>query len=152
MVRTYDPARIAHPKLREFAFQATWISVVTEAANDLEDLNVDVPRAERLLPDFSTPWPWEFDSVALAVSIIRHDRQAAEQNLEERLAGWLRDDPDHWPLFQLTVIDPWQERPGIWSADTPEWLRTLGAIGETAHARHERYGRLPKGSGVGGSS
>jgi hypothetical protein len=46
MDRIYDPVRITHPQLREFAFQVAWIAVVTEAANDLEDLNVDVPRAE----------------------------------------------------------------------------------------------------------
>ena len=136
MVRIYDPVQLTHPRLREFAFEVAWISVVTEAANDLEDLNVDVPHAERLLPDFRTPWPWEFNSVVVAVTVVRHDQQAAEQNLEERLAGWLSENPRHWPQFRITVIDPWQERPGIWSADTPEWLRTLGAIGETAYARN----------------
>jgi hypothetical protein len=147
MVRIYDPVRITHPQLRDFAFQAAWISVVTEAANDLEDLNVDVPHAQRLLPDFSTPWPWEFDSVVVAVTVIRRNRDAAALSLEEGLAGWLGEDPEHWPRFRRTLIDPWQERLGIWSADTPEWARTLGAIGETAHGRNERDGRLPDGCG-----
>jgi hypothetical protein len=81
------------------------------------------------------------------VTIIRRNRDAAELRLEELVARWLGEDSDHWPLFRRTVIHPWQERAGIWSADTPEWLRTLGAIGETAHARNDRYGRLSEGRG-----
>ena len=70
MVRIYDPVQLTHPRLREFAFEVAWISVVTESANDLEDLNVDVPHAQCLVPDFSTPWPWEFDSVATASGAV----------------------------------------------------------------------------------
>ena len=50
MVRLYDPVRITHPRLREFAYQAAWIATVTEAANDVEDLLVDVPPQDRVLP------------------------------------------------------------------------------------------------------
>src|SRR5215216_2776015 len=110
MIRLYDPVRITHPKLREFAFQAAWISVVTEAADYLEDLNIDVAHAERLLPDFSTPWPWEFDAVIVAVTILRRNRDAAALDLDEALARWLRDDAKHWTLFVLTLLAPWQER------------------------------------------
>src|ERR671916_592911 len=82
MVRIYDPVRITHPKLREFAYQAAWISTVAETANDLEDLLVDVPPEERVLPDFSTPWPWDFDPLVVALTTVQETRQASERGLE----------------------------------------------------------------------
>ena len=145
MVRIYDPVRITHPRLREFAFQAAWISTVAEAANDLEDLLVDVPPEEPLLPDFSTPWPWEFDSMAIAHDIVQRTRAAAAQSLEELLAGWLGEDRENWPVLRLTLIDPGQEPPGLWSADTPEWVRTLGTIATTAHETDGPFGHRPSG-------
>jgi hypothetical protein len=143
MVRLYDPVRITHPRLREFAYQAAWIATVAESASDLEDLLVDVPPAERVLPDYSTPWPWDFDSFVVALSIMNHTRQAAEQGLTELVATWLGEDPENWPVFRLTFIDPWQERPGIWSEETPEWVRTLGAIAATARETDDAFGRRP---------
>jgi hypothetical protein len=87
MVHIYDPVRIRHPKLREFAYQAAWIATGAEAASDVEDLLIDVPPAERVLPDFRTPWPWAFDAFVVALSIMTHTRQAAELRLEDLLAG-----------------------------------------------------------------
>ena len=55
MTRIYDPADLRHPTLRECAYQAAWIATVTEAANDVENLLVDVPPQDRVLPDYSTP-------------------------------------------------------------------------------------------------
>ena len=46
-------------------------------------------------------------------------------------------------MLRLTLIDPWQERPGLWSAETPEWVRTLGTIATTAHAKYDPFGRRP---------
>jgi hypothetical protein len=34
-----------------------WIAALAELANDLEDVLIDAPPADRVLPDFSTPWP-----------------------------------------------------------------------------------------------
>ena len=45
-----DPAQLTHPKLQEFAVIAAWIASLVETANDLEDLPIDVPPAERALP------------------------------------------------------------------------------------------------------
>jgi hypothetical protein len=25
---------------------------------------------------------------------------------------WLAQDPEHWPIFRLVVLDPWQEQSG----------------------------------------
>ena len=52
MVQIYDPARLTYPRLRECAYQAAWIATVAEAANDVEDLLIDVSPDERVLPDF----------------------------------------------------------------------------------------------------
>jgi hypothetical protein len=141
MSRIYDPVRIRHPRLREFAYQAAWIATVAEAADDLEDLLVDVPPQERVLPDFSAPWPWDFDSFIVAHSVMQHNRDAAEQNLAELVAPWLAEDPENWSVFHMTLIEPWQERPGIWSENTPEWVRTLGRIAATAHETADPFGR-----------
>jgi hypothetical protein len=50
-----DPAQLTHPKLQEFAVIAAGIATLTETAHDLEDLPIDVPPAERALPDHRAP-------------------------------------------------------------------------------------------------
>jgi hypothetical protein len=132
MARIYHPAQLKHPRLREFAVVAAWIATLDEAANDLEDLLVDVPPEERVLPDYSTPWPWDFDSFVVALSVMNHTREAAEQGLEELVATWLGEDRENWPVFLLTLVDPWQERPGVWSEPAPEWVRILATCASTA--------------------
>ena len=132
MTRIYDPACLRHPTLRECAYQAAWIATVTKAANDVEDLLIDVPLEDRGLPDFSTPWPWDFDSFVVSLSIMNQTRAVAEQSLAALVASWLSEDPENWPVLRLSLIDPWQERPGVWSEDTPEWVRILGAIAAVA--------------------
>ena len=105
---------------------------MAESAADQEDLLIDVPPEERVLPDYSTPWPWEFDSLVVARSLVQDFREETEQSLEDLLVTWLSEDRENWPVLCLTVIDPWQERPGIWHESTPEWVRMLGTIATTA--------------------
>ncbi len=143
MGRIYDLAQFTHPRLREFAVVAAWISTLAESAADLEDFLSDVPPEERVLPDYSTPWPWEFDSFVVALFIVNHTCEAAVQGLEELVATWLGEDPVNWTVPRLTVIDLWKELAGIWSADTPEWVRTLGVIATTAHEMYDPFGRRP---------
>jgi hypothetical protein len=47
------------------------------------------------------------------------------------------------PVLRLTLIDPWNELAGIWSENTPEWVRTLGTIATTAHVKDDPFGRRP---------
>jgi hypothetical protein len=68
---------------------------VAESAHDLEDLLIDVPPEERMLPDYSTPWPWEFDSLVVAISLVQDFREEAEQSLEDLLATWLSEDREN---------------------------------------------------------
>ncbi len=89
MVRIYDPAQLTHPRLREFAVVAAWIATLAESANDLEDLLVDVPPEERVLPDYSTPWPWDVDPFVVALSVVQHTggRGAESRRTGRHLAG-----------------------------------------------------------------
>jgi hypothetical protein len=143
MARIYDLAQLTHPRLREFAVVAAWISTIVAAAEDLEDLLSDVPPEERVLPDYSTPWPWDFDPLVVALKVVQLNREEAESGLEELVATWLGEDPEHWPVLRMTVIDPWKDLAGLWSADTPEWIRTFGTIATTAHIKYDPFGRRP---------
>ena len=99
MLRIYDPAQLTLPKLQEFAVVAAWIATLAESAGDLEDLLIDVPPEERVLPDFSTPWLWDFDAFVVALSVVNHLREASEQSLEELVAAWPGEDRENWPVF-----------------------------------------------------
>ena len=147
MVRIDDPAHLTHPKLQEFAVVAAGtrrvIATLAESASDLDDRLIDVPPEERVHPDYNTPWPWDFDSFVVALSVVQTMREAAEQGLEELVATWLGENPEHWPVLRLTVIDPWKELAGIWWEETPEWVRTLGTIAATAHVKYDPFGRRP---------
>jgi hypothetical protein len=70
-------------------------------------------------------------------------REAAERDLEELVAIWLGADGENWPVLRLTLIDPWKELAGVWSEETPEWVRTLGTIASTAHVKYDPFGRRP---------
>ena len=70
-------------------------------------------------------------------------RHESEQSLVELLATWLGEDRENWPVFCLTLVDPWQERPGIWSEETPEWVRIVGRIATKAHETYDPFGRHP---------
>ena len=144
MVRISDPVELRHPKPRESAVIAAWIATAAEAATELEDFLVDVPPQERVLPDFSTPWPWDFAPLVMALSVVQGSREEAEQSLEQLLGTWLRQDPENWSVVRLILIDPWQESPGVWHEDTPESVRSLGTIATTAHAKYDPFGRRPR--------
>jgi hypothetical protein len=75
--------------------------------------------------------------------VLTHTREAAGQSLEELVATWLGEDPEYWPVLRLTLIEPWKDLAGIWSEDTPEWVRTVGRIATTAHEKYDPFGRRP---------
>lgn len=137
MTPIFDPAELTHPTLQEFAIMAAWMSVLAETVQDLEDLNADLTPEERALPDSAMPWPWEFDPVSVALYVVQIHREEAERGLEELLAAWIGEDRENWPVLRLTLFDPWQERPGIWSEHTPEWIRILATCATTAQ---EKFG------------
>jgi hypothetical protein len=82
--------QLTHPRLLEFAIVAAWISTVAAAQRDLEELLIDVPPDERILPDFSTPWPWEFDSFVVALSVVQDGMLLNRISKSWSPLGWVR--------------------------------------------------------------
>src|SRR4051794_14351487 len=132
VVRIDYPVQLTHPKLQEFAVMAAWLSVLAETARELEDLLADVPPEERQLPDFRTRWPWYFHDLAITHFVVQGSREEGEQLLAEQLAPWIAEDRENWPVVRLTLIDPWQERPDLWSEETREGVRILVTCATTA--------------------
>src|SRR3954471_21122052 len=97
----YDPVQLTHPRLRDFSMHAAWIATVTECLNDFEDLIVTVPPDERVLPDFSTPWPWACDSFIVVYAVVKETRDAAQEGLEESVAAWMGEDRENWPVLRI---------------------------------------------------
>jgi hypothetical protein len=136
-MRTSDPTRIDRAAIREFAVQAAWVAKLEDAVEVLEDLAVDlVDEAQR-----SDLEPWEEDPLEVALSVVHANFEDAEQALEARVTEWLAQDPEHWPIFRLVVLDPWQEQSGRWREDAPGWVRTLGANTALAHYQQDSFGR-----------
>jgi hypothetical protein len=137
VTRTTDPAQIDHPDLRAFAVQAAWVAKLEDAVEVLEDLAVDLMDEEHR----SELEPWEEDPLEVALSVVHANFEEAEQALEARVTKWLAQDPEHWPIFRLVVLDPWQEQPGRWREDAPGWVRSLGTNAALAHFQQDPYGR-----------
>ena len=76
----------------------------------------------------------------VADSVMTHAREAAERTLLALLSSWLGEDPENRPVLRLSQIDPWQERPGVWSEETPVWVRILGAVATAAHDKNNPSG------------
>ena len=84
---------------------------------------------------------WDEDPLEVALSVVNANFEAADQELEARVTEWLAKDPEHWPIFRLVVLDPWQEQPGQWREDVPGWVRSLGTNTALAHFQQDPYGR-----------
>ncbi|MDF3043083.1 MAG: hypothetical protein K0Q71_5789 [Thermomicrobiales bacterium] len=141
----YEPGGLTHPTLPECALSAAGIATRAETIDDLEDLLIELPRQEPRMPNVRTPWPWACDPMAVALAVVKTHRTEAVQAREELLATWLGEDPENGPVFQRTLLAPWQERPGIWSEDTPEGICTFATIAERAHAKHGPFDRRSQG-------
>jgi hypothetical protein len=106
MAPIYEPAQLTDPKLKEFAVIAAWIDTLAETIDDLEDLLIELPRQEPLMPNVRTPWPWEFDTMAVALAVVKTHRNEAVHALEDLLTTWLGEDPENGPVFQRTLVAP----------------------------------------------
>ena len=137
MTRISDPAQIDHADLREFAVHAAWVAKLEDAVEALEELVVDLVDEEQR----SKLEPWDEDPLEVALSVVHANYEEAEQALEARVTEWLAQDPEHWPIFRLVVLDPWQERPGRWRKDVPGWVRSLGTNTALAHFQQDPFGR-----------
>jgi hypothetical protein len=137
MTRTSDPTLVDHPQLRKFAVQAAWVAKLEDAVEVLEELVVDLADDDRPA-DIQV---WDEDPLEVALSVVYANFEAADQELEAEVTEWLGQDPEHWPIFRLVVLDPWQEQPGRWREDAPGWVRSLGTNTALAHFQQDPYGR-----------
>jgi hypothetical protein len=137
-----DPEAVEHPQLREFARQAVWVAKLAETAGVLEDDVVDLlgdaPDDGDLM---GSNGDCEEEPLEVALEVVSAAFEDANAELEGWVAAWLAADPEHWPIFRLVVLDPWQTNPGQWQADVPGWVRTLGTLTTLAHFQRDPYGR-----------
>lgn len=96
---------------------------------------------QRTLSRYDRQAVWNEDPLEVALSVVDANFEAAEQELEARVTEWLAQDPEHWPIFCLVILDPWQEQPGRWREDVPGWVRTLGTNPSLAHFQQDPFGR-----------
>ena len=141
-----DPSHVDHPALRELALAAAWVAQLEEAVEVLEDLvgdfgeDEEAPGGDTGDPD-DPGAPADEDPLAVALAVVQERYEEEDRRLEERLAHWLAEDPEHWPIFRLVVLDPWQTEPGRWRAGVPGWIRSLGTDAVLAHFQHDPFGR-----------
>ncbi|MDP9366125.1 MAG: hypothetical protein M3Q10_18220 [Chloroflexota bacterium] len=129
-----DPAQVDHPELRGLGLQAAWVAKLEEATEALENLVVDLIEGDEAEPP-------DEDPLAVALSVVQAAYEDADRELEERAIAWLAADPEHWPIFRLVLLDPWQEEPGRWREGVPHWVRVLAADTVLAHFQQDAYGR-----------
>ena len=141
MAQISDPTQIDHPQLRELAVEAVWIARVGDVVTELESLRSDQSDKERVDGGPQDDGPREANPIAEALHLVQTAHAEGERRLDERVAAWLWENPEHWPLFSFALIHPWQDPPGEWKRDTPGWIRTLGDIAAVGHARYEQFGR-----------
>ena len=140
-----DPQAIEHPALRELALEAAWVAKLEDAADALEDIVEDL--AEPVADPGgdgsgeARPVDDEEDPLRLALSVVASARDDTEAALEGRLAGWLAEDPEHWPIFRLALLDAWRDERGGLNQSVPGWVRALTTNAALAHVQHDPYGR-----------
>ena len=100
-----EPAQVDHPVLRELALRAASVAKLEEAVEALEDL---IPH---LSEDEDEAEPSDEDPLAVALPVVQAAYEDADRELEANAIAWLAADPEHWPIFRLVLLDPWQEEP-----------------------------------------
>jgi hypothetical protein len=145
MARISDPTQVNNPELRELAIQAAWVAKLEDAVAVLGDLVFAVDNDEAETEPDPDLEPWEEDPLVVALDVVLANAEEADRSLEERVTAWLAHDPEHWPIFRLAVLDPWQERPGQWQDDVPGWVLSLWSNTIIAHVQQDPFGRQMSG-------
>ena len=141
MNRVTDPTHVDNPELRDLAIQAAWVAKLEDAVEVLKDLVFAADIDEEDTEADPDREPWEEDPLVVALDVVRANAEDADRGLEERVTAWLAQDPEHWPIFRLAVLDPWQKRPGQWRDDVPGWVVSLGSNTIIAHVQQDPFGR-----------
>ncbi|CAA9554645.1 MAG: hypothetical protein AVDCRST_MAG19-1117 [uncultured Thermomicrobiales bacterium] len=85
--------------------------------------------------------PFDEAPLAGALSVVGAAYEDADRELEERAIAWLARDPEHWPIFRLVALNPWQEEPGRWREGVPRWLRILATDAVLGRFQQDPCGR-----------
>src|SRR5215218_2011170 len=141
MARISNPSHVDNPELGELAMQAAWVAKLEDAVAVLEDLVFATDNDDEEIEPNPDLEPWEEDPLDVALDVVRANAEEADRRLEERVAAWLAQDPEHWPIFRLAVLDPWQGQPGQWRDDVPGWVLSLGSNTILAHYQQDPFGR-----------
>ena len=136
-----DPMKVDHPELRELALRAAWVGKLEEAMEVLEGLVLDLVDDGDDADAGADVDPSDEDPLAVAPWVVQAAYEDADRALEERAVAWLTQDPEHWPIFRLVLLDPWQKEPGRWREGTPRWVRVLATDRVLAHFQQDLYGR-----------
>jgi hypothetical protein len=123
---------------------------ILEVLEDLSLVDIKERRSEELMTDLGDDEddedragraPWEADPLEVAWSVVQATFEQTDQALEARVTEWLAQDPDHWPIFRLVVLDLWQEQPGQLRKEASSWGRSLGTNTTIATVQQDPYGR-----------
>ncbi len=137
------PAQIDHSVLQQFGRRAVWVAKLEEAVELLDDLahdlSVDVDNdADTLQPDVELQDEEPLDT---ARSVVGVKYEEVDRELENDVIAWLAEDPEHWPIFRLILLDSWQDGFGRWRDGVPTWIRALGTNVVISHYQQDPFGR-----------
>lgn len=135
------PADVDHPVLRELAIAAAWVAKLEEALEMIEDLAVDVIGNDEQVDGTTDRAVWDEEPLDVAASVIESAYEEADRDLEDSVLAWLGEDPEHWPIFRLVLLDGWQAAPGRWREGTPRWVRSIATNTIIAHYQNDPFGR-----------
>ena len=140
MGRVTEPIDIQNEPLRDLALQVAYYAKLGEAMAALEHLCDDVPPAERFPLDDDLTITEETDALAVARHLLMMSLPTMKAFLAEAIAMWLEEDSEHAPILHMTVVLPWQDPPGQWQADAPDWIRFFDAIAAAAQEKLGPFG------------
>ncbi len=130
--------------LRELAHAAVWVAQLEAAVDALEDLvsdldppaeaDTDAPSGKRAVDDAGEP-------LRVALAVVTAAYEEADAALEGRLAAWLAQDPEHWPIFRLALLESWRDEGDDLHRPVPGWVRVLTTNAALAHFQQDPYGR-----------
>ncbi len=140
-----DPQEVEHPTLRELAREAVWVAKLEDAVAALEDLIADLleplPDIDAAATSENQPPDGVEDPLQVALSVVASTHEEADATLEGRLTQWLAEDPEHWPIFRLVLLDTWLNERVCLDPAAPGWIRVLATNAALAHFQQDRYGR-----------
>lgn len=121
------------------AYLATQVASLYAALDYIDDALQRQPEDARgslggWLPTQETPVEFAYNTVSIVY-------EALDRYLEGEVMQWLAQDPEHWPIFRLTLLDPWRKKSGKWRKGRPGWVMMLATNTVFAHNQQDPFGR-----------